>query len=231
MENLDCKVAESDSQNQNSGTITEDDKFDDQKLTEQSISNDNILHGTKQTHELEQTRSKELHDSSLKLKLDKALKDFESMVLKYAKSEQENMSKRNKLNSLEKRVAKMISDNEQLSHRIKVLRKENETLSDNLNDKIVKLAILENSKLKEQEERNKLLTNENESLKKDLKTHKETESNLLVVSEKLSMQQLILLSDLRQANAKLVHQDEQLVKQKDMYLKKIRKLLCKATKP
>jgi len=145
--------------------------------------------------------------------------DFESMVLKYAKSERENLDKNNKIYELDKKLKRVIKDNDQLANRIKLLTNDKTQLTDSLNAKLAQLTVLEQKnsffnnvqgvKLKEYEVRVKELESTNEDLLKQVESYKSKEGELLEFSERLSMKLMMLQTDLDQEQGQLPNYKEQ----------------------
>lgn len=141
--------------------------------------------------------------------LQKAKRDLESMVLKYAKSERENLQNQIKVEDLEKKLKRAVKDNDQLANRIKLLTNDKNQLTDTLNAKVAQLTVLEQknnylnnaqgTKLKESEEKIQKLEASNEELLKQIETYKSKEGELLDFSERLSMKHMMLQSELNDA--------------------------------
>lgn len=139
----------------------------------------------------------------------KAKRDLENMVLKYAKSERDNLQNIQRVNDLDKKLSRAIKDNDSLANRIKILTKDKTQLTDTLNAKMAQLTVLEQKnvqftdgqvqRLKECEDRLKELESQNENLLKQIESHRSKEGELLEFSERLSMKHLLLQSELADA--------------------------------
>lgn len=150
---------------------------------------------------------------SIEQQLVKSKRDLESMVLKYAKSEQENLKNKHKVEELDKKLKRAIKDNDQLANRIKLLTNDKNHLTDTLNAKVAQLTVLEQkntylnnvqgSKLKECEENIAKLEAHNEDLLKQIESYKSKEGELLDFSERLSMKHMILQTELDEALKKV----------------------------
>lgn len=156
---------------------------------------------------------------SIEQQLVKAKRDVESMVLKYAKSEQENLKNKIKVEELDKKLKRAVKDNDQLANRIKLLTNDKSQLRDTLNAKVAQLTVLEQKntilnqsqvvKLKDCEEKIKKLEVNNEDLLKQIETYKSKEGELLDFSERLSMKHLMLQTELDEALKKVPSYKEQ----------------------
>lgn len=145
---------------------------------------------------------------SIDQQLQKAKRDLENMVLKYAKSEQDNLKNKNKVEDLDKKLKRAIKDNDQLANRIKILTNDKNHLTDTLNAKVAQLTVLEQKKshmndvqsvrLKELETRIKELEADNEDLLKQIESYKSKEGELLDFSERLSMKHMLLQTELEE---------------------------------
>lgn len=146
---------------------------------------------------------------SLEQQLSKAKRDLESMVLKYARSESENLQNKAKSEELDRKLKRAIKDNDSLANRIKILTNDKNQLSDTLSAKVAQLTVLEQKnnslssvqsvKLKELESEVEQLRKVNEDLLKSIDTYKSKENELLDFSERLSMKQLLLQAELDKA--------------------------------
>lgn len=150
---------------------------------------------------------------SIEQQLAKSKRDLESMVLKYARSEQENLKNKQKVEDLDKKLKRAIKDNDQLANRIKLLTNDKNHLTDTLNAKVAQLTVLEQkntfltnvqgSKLRECEENITKLEARNEDLLKQIESYKSKEGELLDFSERLSMKHIILQTELDEALKKV----------------------------
>ena len=114
--------------------------------------------------------------------LNKSKRDLESMVIKYARSEAENLQNKTKVDDLDKKLKRSNKDNESLANRIRLLTNDKNNLSDTLNAKLAQLTVLEQKnnslsnvqaeKLKELEERCTQLTDTNAELLRQIETYK-----------------------------------------------------------
>lgn len=157
--------------------------------------------------------------TSIEHQLVKSKRDLESMVLKYAKSEQENLRNKYKVEELDKKLKRAIKDNDQLANRIKLLTNDKNHLTDTLNAKVAQLTVLEQKntflnnvqgvKLKECEESIVKLEAQNEDLLKQIESYKSKEGELLDFSERLSMKHMILQTELDEALKKVPSFKEQ----------------------
>lgn len=169
---------------------------------------------------------------SIEQQLLKSKHDLESMVIKYARSERENLQNKNKVDELDKKLKRAIKDNDSLANRIKLLTNDKNHLTDTLNAKVAQLTVLEQKnnslnsvqgvKLKECEEKIVSLEKSNEDLLKQIETYKNKEGELLDFSERLSMKHMLLQTELdkaleQQPDYKV--QYEQLVQERDSLLK------------
>jgi len=151
--------------------------------------------------------------SDLERELHKLKRDLESMVLKYAKSERENLQNKHNLETLDKKLKRAIKDNDQLANRIKLLTHDKAHLTDTLNAKVAQLTVLEHknsqinnfqdSKLKECEEQVSKMERSNEELLRRIESYKSKEGELLDFCERLSMKHMILQSELDEALKKV----------------------------
>lgn len=151
--------------------------------------------------------------TNLEQQLQKCKRDLESMVLKYAKSERENLQNKNRVDELDKKLKRAIKDNDQLANRIKLLTNDKNQLTDTLNAKVAQLTVLEQKncqlgnfqsvKLKESKEQIKRLESQNEELRKQIESYKSKEGELLDFSELLSMKHMMLQTELEEAMKKV----------------------------
>lgn len=169
------------------------------------------------------TTSNTYNQTALRINLEqqilKAKRDLESMVLKYAKSERENLQNKNKVDELDKKLKRSIKDNDQLANRIKLLTNDKTHLTEILNAKVAQLTVLEQKnavlnsvqgvKLKEQEENTKRLEKANDDLLKQIESYKSREGELLDFSERLSMKHMMLQSELDEAPKQVANCKEQ----------------------
>lgn len=171
--------------------------------------------------------SLEIHRNSVQLtyqqdaeqRLLKAKRDLESMVLKYAKSEQENLQNKMKVDELDKKLKRAIKDNDQLANRIKLLSNDKNQLADSLSGKVAQLTVLEQKnaylnsiqavKLKEYEEKIKNLESSNKELNKQVEDYKIKQAELTDFSERLSMKHMLLQTELDEALKKVPRYKEQ----------------------
>lgn len=147
--------------------------------------------------------------STLEQQLLKAKKDLESMVLRYARSEKDNLTNKNKVDELDKKLKRAVKDNDQLANRIKILTNDKNQLTDTLNAKVAQLTVLEQKncylvnvqgdRLKECEEKLKNYENLNKELQSQLDSYKSKEGELLDFSERLSMKHMLLQTELDEA--------------------------------
>lgn len=174
---------------------------------------------------------------SLEQQLSKAKRDLESMVIKYARSESENLQNKAKSKEFETKLKRAIKDNESLASRIKILANDKNQLTETLSAKVAQLTVLEqkncslssaqNVKLKELETELEQLRKTNEDLLKSIDTYKSKENELLDFSERLSMKQLLLQAELDKAlnNAPDYKvQCEELVKENQQLTRKVEEL-------
>lgn len=167
----------------------------------------------------------------------KSKRDLESMVLKYARSERENLVNKRKVEELDKKLVRAIKDNEQLANRIKLLTNDKNQLTDTLNAKVAQLTVLEqknlhlnsvqDTKLKECEERMKTLERSNEELLKQIESYKSKEGELLDFSERLSMKHMLLQTELDEALKKVPsykEEYEQAVEKNQELLERVKEL-------
>lgn len=175
---------------------------------------------------------------SIEQQLQKSKRDLESMVIKYAKSEQENIQNKNKVDELDKKLKRAIRDNDSLANRIKLLTQDKNQLLDSLNAKVAQLTVLEQKnsclnsvqgvKIREFEEKINQLENDNEKLLKQIETYKSKEGELLDFSERLSMKHMLLQTELEKALEQAPDyrsQYEQIVQEKDKLIQENEKLL------
>lgn len=149
----------------------------------------------------------------------KAKRDLESMVLKYAKSEQENLQNKIKVDELDKKLKRAIKDNDQLANRIKLLSNDKNQLTDSLSSKVAQLTVLEQKntylngiqgvKLKEYEEKIKKLESSNAELLKQVDEYQSKQTELMDFSERLSMKHMLLQTELDEALKKVPFYQEQ----------------------
>lgn len=138
----------------------------------------------------------------------KARRDLENMVLKYAKSEKENLQNQQKIEELEKKLLRTVKDNDQLANRIKILINDKNQLTDLLSAKVAQLTVLEQKKshldtvqgaeLEELRGQISKLKESNEGLEDKVQSYKNRESELLDFSERLSMKHVILQTELEE---------------------------------
>lgn len=150
---------------------------------------------------------------NIEQQLQKAKKDLESMVLRYANSERDNLQNKKKVEELDKKLKRTIKDNEQLANRIKLLTNDKNQLTDTLNAKVAQLTVLEQKnsyltnvqgvKLTECEEKLKKLEVTNEDLMNQIENYKSKEGELLDFSERLSMKHMLLQTELDEALKKV----------------------------
>lgn len=143
----------------------------------------------------------------------KSKRDLELMVLKYARSERENLMNKSKVDELNKKLNRTIRDNDELANRIKLLMNDKTHLTDTLNAKVAQLTVLEqknlqlnstqDNKLKDLEEKVRLLERRNEELLNQIESYKSKEGELLDFSERLSMKHMMLQSELDEAAKKV----------------------------
>lgn len=146
---------------------------------------------------------------SIELQLQKSKRDLESMVIKYARSEKENLTNQNKVIELEKKLKRAIKDNDQLANRIKILTNDKNQLTDLLNAKVAQLTVLEHknqclnnvqdARVKELEERIGQLEQTNQDLLKQIESYKSKEGELLDFTERLSSKNTMLQAELDKA--------------------------------
>lgn len=146
---------------------------------------------------------------SIEQQLQKSKHDLESMVIKYARSERENLQNKNKVDELDKKFKRAVKDNDSLANRIKLLTNDKNQLTDTLNAKVAQLTVLEQKnnclnniqsvKLKECEEKITELEKTNDELLKQIETYKNKEGELLDFSERLSMKHMLLQTELDKA--------------------------------
>lgn len=149
-----------------------------------------------------------VHESSHEDQISRINKDLENMVLKYARSERENLENKQKLEDLDKRFKRAIKDNDQLANRIKILTNDKNHLNDTLSAKVAQLTVLEQKKtkldnsqilqLKENEETIANLRTTNEELLAKIQSYKSREGELLDFSERLSMKHMMLQTELEE---------------------------------
>lgn len=149
----------------------------------------------------------------------KAKRDLENMVLKYAKSEQDNLHNKMKVDELDKKLKRAIKDNDQLANRIKLLSNDKNQLTDSLSSKVAQLTVLEQKntylnsiqgvKLKEYEEKIKKLEVSNEELEKQVEDYKCKQAELMDFSERLSMKHMMLQTELDETLKKIPSYKEQ----------------------
>jgi len=149
------------------------------------------------------------HSQSLEQQLLKAKKDLESIVIKYARSESENLRIKCKMEELDKKLKRAIKDNESLANRIKILTNDKTNITATLNAKLAQLTVLEQrnnslstaqtEKLKHLEEKCSELEKKNTDMIGQIDTYKQKEAELLDFSERLSMKHLLLQNELTNA--------------------------------
>lgn len=149
----------------------------------------------------------------------KARKDLENMVLKYAKSERENLQNKQKIDELDKKLKKSIKDNDQLANRIKILTNDKNQLTEMVSAKVAQITVLEQKKsyldnvqsaqLKESEDTISKLKEENEKLQMKVQSFKSREGELLDFSERLSMKHMLLQTELEETLKKGPNYKEQ----------------------
>lgn len=145
----------------------------------------------------------------LEQQLNKSKRDLESMVIKYARSESENLQNKNKIDDLDRKLKRAIKDNESLANRIKILTNDKNSITETLNAKLAQLTVLEhkNNSLtnvqtvqsNELKEKCAELEKTNEDLSKQIEMYKTKEGELLEFSERLSMKQMLLQTELDKA--------------------------------
>ena len=181
------------------------------------------------------------HVNNIEQQLQKSKRDLESMVIKYARSERENLQNKNKVEELDRKLKRTIKDNDSLANRIKLLTNDKTQLTSILNAKVAQLTVLEQKNLnlnnvqdnrfKELEQKLCSLEKTNEDLLKQIETYKNKEGELLDFSERLSMKMILLQSELDKAMQhqpdykvqyeSVVHEKELLAKQNEELLKKV----------
>ncbi|KAG9510556.1 ATP-dependent Clp protease ATP-binding subunit clpX-like, mitochondrial, partial [Fragariocoptes setiger] len=134
-------------------------------------------------------------DDMMEDKLDGVKKELESMVLKYAKSETAVIQTQSKLDEAEKKLKKVIKDNETLAAKTKALSNEKTSLTNNLMSKVVQLSQAEqelnrlrqlSDDLRKQLDASKIREKElTEHRDKLLAEHAEQEAELNVLKEKI----------------------------------------------
>lgn len=167
------------------------------------------IHKTLASYTNQASRQQTTPKASLEQQLQRLNRDLESMVIKYAKSERENLQNKNKVDELDKKLKRALKDNDSLANRIKLLMNDKNQLTDTLNAKLAQLTVLEQKnlslnsvqdvKLKECEERISQLENINENLLKQIESYKSKEGELLDFSERLSMKHMLLQTELDKA--------------------------------
>ena len=156
-----------------------------------------------------QATSEEAQRLSIEQLLNKSKRDLEGMVIRYAKSERDNLQYKNKIDELEKKLKRAIKDNESLANRVKILTNDKSHLTETLSAKVAQLTVLEqkncsinndqSNKLVELENKLSQLERTNEDLLKQIETYKNKEGELLDFSERLSMRQMLLQTELDKA--------------------------------
>lgn len=143
---------------------------------------------------------------SIEQQLVKVKRDLESMVIRYAKSESENLINKAKSEELDKKLKRAIKDNDSLANRIKILTNDKVQLNDSLNAKVAQLMVSEQKnrllsstqcgKLHELEAEIDQLRLRNEELIGQIDTYKSKEGELLDFSERLSMKLVLVQTEL-----------------------------------
>lgn len=163
-----------------------------------------------ETHDLNVTKnSDEAQRVNVEQLLNKSKRDLESMVIRYAKSERDNLQYKNKIDDLERKLKRAIKDNESLANRVKILTNDKSHLTDTLSAKVAQLTVLEqkncsinndqSNRLVELENKLSQMERANEDLLKQIETYKNKEGELLDFSERLSMRQMLLQTELEKA--------------------------------
>lgn len=185
-----------------------------------NLSSEPTTGNVEESQKLQQTItvSKDVYEQMFKAKniqddqLLKAKRDLESMVLKYAKSERENLQNQRRVDELEKKLQRILKDNEQLAYRIRILTNEKNQLNDTLSAKVAQLTVLDQKKsqldnvqcVKFKETEQKLLDLEakNVDLLKKIEVLKTKEGETLDFCEMASMKLVLLQTDLDEALAR-----------------------------
>lgn len=182
----------------------------DSQSSPQPVSNDGLSALPKQTMILSVHQSTNIQSQvHIEQQLSKAKRDLESMVIRYAKSESDNLQNKTKVEELERKLKRAIKDNDSLANRVKILTNDKNHLSDSLSAKVAQLTVLEQKncslnsdqrdRLGELESKVAELETRNEELLKQIDTYKSKEADLLDFSERLSMKQLLLQTELDKA--------------------------------
>lgn len=151
-----------------------------------------------------------LFQMTVEQQLAKAKKDLEAMVMSYAKSEQNNLRNKQKVEDLERKLVRVIKDNDQLADRIKIQAVDKDQLIATMSEKVAKLTVLEQrksqldefqgSKQEEYEKKIAKLEACNNDSTRQIDGFKVKQAELLEFSELLAMKYMLLQTELGEIN-------------------------------